>query len=258
MAVSNLAYSNSQACDICNITTYLVLLRILLQLHESTPFLATTQKLIYIKALCRGGGLSNNQNIVHLPRVDRDHQGVQRIVRPTSGSEPIREPEEISLEDGVQHHDGGALDDLVFQGGDRQRPLPSVRLRNIRPAGRLRPVGPSVNTVVQSLKPKLKACLVFLPCHPIHARVRLALERVECGLKCIDADMVEKRREPLLLPQPCGLPYAVQRLCHACPDLRPARALLSRVPLGPRPSLHRLRHGRGRFVRRLHRYYGRV
>src|SRR5271166_4011435 len=60
MAVSNLAYSNSQACDICNITTYLVLLRILLQLHESTPFLATTQKLIYIKALCRGGGLSNN------------------------------------------------------------------------------------------------------------------------------------------------------------------------------------------------------
>src|SRR5271165_2844686 len=61
MAVSNLAYSNSQACDICNITTYLVLLRILLQLHESTPFLATTQKLIYIKALCRGGGLSNNE-----------------------------------------------------------------------------------------------------------------------------------------------------------------------------------------------------
>src|SRR5271165_4436332 len=62
MAVSNLAYSNSQACDICNITTYLVLLRILLQLPESTPFLATTQKPIYIKALCRGGGLSNNRS----------------------------------------------------------------------------------------------------------------------------------------------------------------------------------------------------
>src|SRR4051812_44718997 len=59
------------------------------------------------------------QNIVHLPRVDRDHQGVKRIVCPTSGSEPIREPEEILLEDGVQHHDGGTLDNLVFQGSNR-------------------------------------------------------------------------------------------------------------------------------------------
>ena len=119
---------------------------------------------------------------------------------PTSGSEPVREPEEISLEDGVQHHDGGTLDNLVFQGGDRQRPLPSVRLRNIRPAGRLRPIGSSMNTVVQGLKPRLKACLVFLPCHPVHARGRLALERVERGLECIGVDMVEERGEPLLLP----------------------------------------------------------
>jgi len=32
-----------------------VLLRILLQLPESTPFLATAKKLIYIKALCQRG-----------------------------------------------------------------------------------------------------------------------------------------------------------------------------------------------------------
>ena len=48
----------------------------------------------------------------------------------------------------------------------------------------------------------------------------------------------------------------------------PARALLARIPLGPRPWLHRLRSGslrRGllhsrvfRFVRRLHSYYGGV
>ena len=198
------------------------------------------------------------QNIVHLPRVDRNHQGVQRIVCPTSGPKPIREPEEILFEDGVQHHDGGTLDNLVFQGSDRQRPLPSVRLRNIRPAGRLWPIGSSMNTVVQDLKPKLKARLVFLPCHAVHARSRLALERVERGLECIDADMVEECGEPLLLSQPYGLPYAIQRLCHACPGLRPARALLSRVPLGPRPSLHQFRCGRDRFVRRFHRYYGGV
>jgi hypothetical protein len=38
-----------------------------------------------------------------------------------------------------------------------------------------------------------------------------------------------------------GLPYAVQRLGHTIPCLRPECVLLIRVPLGPGPSLHRLR-----------------
>src|SRR5215813_12906376 len=45
---------------------------------------------------------------------------------------------------------------------------------------------------------------------------------------------------------------------HVCPALRPERALLARIPLGPRPSLHRLRGGLLRFVRRLPSYYGEV
>ena len=93
-----------------------------------------------------------------------------------------------------------------------------------------------MNTVVQCLKPKLKACLVFLPCHSVHSRGRLALERVERGLECIDTDMVEERGEPLLLSQLCGLPYAIQRLGHAGPGLRPARALLSRLVRSSRPN----------------------
>src|SRR5882757_3931984 len=43
--------------------------------------------------------------------------------------------------------------------------------------------------------------------------------------------------------------------CDTCPVLRPARALLARVPLGLRPWLHRLRGGPLRFVRRLLSYY---
>ena len=58
------------------------------------------------------------------------------------------------------------------------------------------------------------------------------------------------------------LPYAVERLCHANPALCPVRALLFRVPLGPRPWLRRLRcigdRCRIRFVRRLRSYYGGV
>src|SRR4051812_48174285 len=42
------------------------------------------------------------------------------------------------------------------------------------------------------------------------------------------------------------------------PALCPARALLARVPLGPRPSLHRLRRRSPGLVRWLPRYYGGV
>ena len=38
--------------------------------------------------------------------------------------------------------------------------------------------------------------------------------------------MVKKRGEPLLLPLPCCLPYAVQRLGHALPGLSTAIAAM--------------------------------
>ena len=113
---------------------------------------------------------------VHLPFGDAYRQGIQRIVRPSSGTEPVREPEEVFLIDGVQHHNGRALDDFVFQGGNRQGPLPSVRLWNIRPAGRLRTVGPTVDAAMQIDEPALKVCLVLPPRHAIHAWGGLTLE----------------------------------------------------------------------------------
>src|SRR5262245_44132425 len=78
--------------------------------------------------------------------------------------------------------------------------------------------------------------------------------------------MVEECGELLLPPLPCGLPYAVERLGHTNPAQSPVCALPARVPLGPRVhakhgsamTLHRLRSGRTRLVRRLHSYYGGV
>ncbi len=61
-------------------------------------------------------------------------------------------------------------------------------------------------------------------------------------------------RRSVIRRLPCGLPYAVQRLGHAHPALCPVRALLIRVPLGPRPWLHRLRSRSPGFVRRLRGY----
>src|SRR5437763_11745383 len=79
--------------------------------------------------------------------------------------------------------------------------------------------------------------------------------------------MVEERGEPLLLPFLRDFPYAFQRMFHAYPTLRPARALLVRISLGPRPWLRRLRcvclcrwlrSGLLRFGRRFLSYYGEV
>jgi hypothetical protein len=107
-------------------------------------------------------------------------------------------------------------------------------------------------------EPWLKVCLVVVPRHAIHAGGGLALERVERQPERLDVDVVEKRGESFLLPLPGGLPHAVQRLGHTRPDLRPECALLVRVPLGPRPSLHRLRGQSPGSVRRLRRYCGGV
>lgn len=70
--------------------------------------------------------------------------------------------------------------------------------------------------------------------------------------------VVEQRSELHSLVLPCGFAYAVHPMGHAVPALCPERVRLFRVPLGPIPSLPTLRHGRGRLVRLVPRYYGRV
>src|SRR6202051_3606589 len=69
---------------------------------------------------------------------------------------------------------------------------------------------------------------------------------------------MEERGDLLLLPLPCTLPYAPQRLCHGPPVRSPARPFLTHIPLGPRPWLHQLRSRLPGFVRWLHSYYGGV
>jgi hypothetical protein len=61
--------------------------------------------------------------------------------------------------------------------------------------------------------------------------------------------MVEERSEPFLPIQPCSCPYTIQSRGHACPARGPARAGLSRVLLGPFPSLHPLHLARVRWDR---------
>src|SRR5918996_4450720 len=120
------------------------------------------------------------------------------------------------------------------------------------------PVGPPLDADVQVPKVLLEAGLVLRPRDPVRPRCRLPPQLEKGPPEQFDGHVMQEGGEPCLPIPPCGLPYAVQRLGHAYPALRLARALLARIPLGPAPSLHRLRRRSPGLVRRLPRYYGRV
>src|SRR6202047_4000545 len=109
---------------------------------------------------------------------------------------------------------------------------------------------------MQVLKIAPKVLLIVPTCQPIHPSCSILLEFRECLCEVINTDVMEERGELLLLPLPCSLPYALQRLGHGSPVLCPARALLIHIPLGPRPWLHQLRGRLPGFVRWLRSYYG--
>jgi hypothetical protein len=69
-----------------------------------------------------------------------------------------------------------------------------------------------MDPVVQIREVSVKVCLVVLPGQPVHPRRGVPLKIEERHSKQVEADVVEERGEPFLLPLPCGLPYAVQRL----------------------------------------------
>src|SRR5215471_12467571 len=178
------------------------------------------------------------------------------MMRAASGTETVRETEEVLLVYRVEQCGRRPLDNLVFQGGDRERALPAVRLGNILSPGRQCPIRSPLDPCVLIQEVGLPVRRIGLPCQPVHARGRFPLDGKESVPQQFDVDMVEERSEPLLLPFPCGLSYARQHLWHGSPALRPARVMLVRIPLGPSPWLHRLRGGSLRLVRQLRSYYG--
>src|SRR3981189_2768172 len=111
---------------------------------------------------------------------------------------------------------------------------------------------------MQVLKIALRGLLAVPTCQPVHSSCSILLEFRECLCEVSNTDVMEERGELLLFPLPCSFPYAGQRLGTGSPVLCPARALLTHIPLGPRPWLHQLRSRLPGFVRRLHSYYGEV
>src|SRR6266851_7945135 len=98
-------------------------------------------------------------------------------MRPAPWPESVRETPEVRLIDGVQHLDDGPLDNLVLQRGDAERPLPPVRLRDIHPPARRRPVAPLLHPRVQVPEVSLQILPVGCPPHPVYPRRGLRADR---------------------------------------------------------------------------------
>jgi hypothetical protein len=167
--------------------------------------------------------------------------------------EPVREPEEVLLVDGVQHLDQRPLKDLVLQRGDSERPQPPVRFRDEHPPSRLCPVCPPVDPGVQIAKVRFEIWPVIPPRHPVDPRSSARADRPIRLPQTVDGHVMKKRSEPHILRAPPGAhdPDHLTRLIGHC-----VRDVFGcRVPLGRSPSLHHLRPRFPRLVRRLRRYY---
>src|SRR6267378_2002697 len=73
---------------------------------------------------------------VHAFPEDADMDRVQRIMLATPRPEAIGKSDEVFLVNRLQNLHDGLLDDLVLQAPDTQRPLRSVRLRDVCPSSR--------------------------------------------------------------------------------------------------------------------------
>jgi len=148
---------------------------------------------------------------VHLAVLDRDRERIQRVVRSASGPKPVGEPQEVRLVDGVQHLDYGALDDLVLQRGDPERPQPPVRLRDVHPARRLGPVRAPLNPPVQIAEVLLQLLPVGLPRLAVDPGGRPRAQRPIRAAEAIDIDVMQERGEPRVPVLRGDVPHTVQR-----------------------------------------------
>ena len=137
-------------------------------------------------------------------------------MRPTSGSEPIAESEELRLvyrqKDGLRHR---LLDNLVLHCGDAQRSCSPVRLRYLYPPRRTRPVRSALNPVMQVAQP-LARPFPFMPRHAIHACRCLLLQRKEAASVVMWCNSASFSFGFLLLAVSAPPCHARPALCPSC------------------------------------------
>src|SRR5450759_1371032 len=117
-----------------------------------------------------------------------------------------------------------------------------------------------MNSSMQVFNSILQSLSILLPCHSVHSRCSVPLQRVETVLEQCLIDMVQQGGEPHSLALKRMSFFAASRTPSSprdpdCSVSGPARVGLSSVLLDQPPSLRPLRRSLWIFVRSVHRYY---
>src|SRR5215467_9998020 len=169
------------------------------------------------------------QNPVHLLPRDRDVQRIQCLMLTAPWPEAIRETPKILLINLIEDCDDGLMDNLVLQRRNPERPLSTIRFRDIHSSRWLRSVSAAVNPAVQIDKPTFQPGLILLPSDTVHSWSGLTLQGVKAIPEQCDCQMVKQGGELPLLPFPCCPAHTRQPLGHANPALCRVRAELMSV-----------------------------
>src|SRR5215472_2380093 len=193
---------------------------------------------------------------VHLSRQQSGVERIQRVMRAASRPKAVREAEEVSFVDDVEHLDRGALEQLIFQRRHSERPLPSVWLRDEHSTHWLGSVGPALDPLSEVTEVFLQSLAIVSPRLTVDARGGFPLQaEVGSPQRGQSVDMVQERGEPHLPIPGCCQAYPLQRTGRDLPALSPGRVLLEQIPFGQSPSLRLLRRRLPGVVRSFPWYY---
>src|SRR5712692_7087577 len=106
---------------------------------------------------------------VHPLPLDAHRQRVQRLMRATTGTKPVREAFEVDLVYLVEDRHHSLLNDFVLQRCDAQRTLPPIGLRDVDSPRRSCPIRSTVHPAVKITKPTFQPGFVLLPSHSIYS-----------------------------------------------------------------------------------------
>lgn len=193
------------------------------------------------------------------PPFDGHGEGVQGVVLRPTGSEAVRESQELRLVNRLHEHPHRLLDDLVLQRRDAQRPHLAIPLGDEDPAHGQRLVAPAVKAVLKSSELLLQVLAVLRPRRTIDTCRGPSLETLVRLPQQRHRQVAEQVVEPFLLVRLRAFAHPVQMHVDVLPALCRGRSGCPRFSLGHAPSLHRL-DGRYPRLRRLlaGRYYERV
>ena len=128
-------------------------------------------------------------------------------------SEPVAEPQELRLVDRREDRHHRRLDDLVLDGGDAERPLPAIGLWDVPPARRQALDSAPVDARVEISEVLGRGLPRIRPMSRSSTPGAARFFRLKKACpQDVDRDVMQERRELLLLVPGDGFSYAILRL----------------------------------------------